>query len=123
MVLITSNQPQRLLYFNYVQRVTPPELENGRNDLVAALAGLPAGFRLLADLSQLEFMDPACSDELGRAMDLIDQRGVSLVVRVIPDPSKDIGLSILTIFHYPRQPRIITCNTLAEALRQLALWT
>jgi hypothetical protein len=56
-------------------------------------------------------------------MDLIDQRGVGLIVRVIPDPSKDIGLSILTIFHYPRQPRIITCNTLAEAIQQLALWT
>jgi hypothetical protein len=123
MVLITSNKHQRLLYFNYVQRVTPQELESGWDGLVAALAELPAGFRLLADLSQLEFMDPECSNQLGRAMDLIDQREVGLIVRVIPDPSKDIGLSILTIFHYPRQPRIITCNNLAEAIRQLALWT
>jgi hypothetical protein len=68
-------------------------------------------------------MDPECSDELGRAMDLINQRGVSLIVRVIPDPAKDIGLNILTIFHYPHQPRIITCENLAQALRELALWT
>jgi len=56
-------------------------------------------------------------------MDLINQRGVSLIVRVIPDPAKDIGLNILTIFHYPRQPRIITCQKLAEAIQQLANWS
>ena len=86
------------------------------------LADLPLDFRLLADLSQVEFMDPDCATELGRAMDLIAQHGVGLIVRVIPDPAKDIGLNILAIFHYPHHPRTITCQNLAEALRQLSLW-
>lgn len=120
---MTSNKFQRLLCINYVERVTPGELDSTREELGAVLAELPTGFRLLADLSQLEFMDPECSNELGRAMDLINQRGVSLIVRVIPDPAKDIGLNILTIFHYPRQPRIITCQKLAEAIQQLANWS
>jgi len=67
-------------------------------------------------------MDPECATEIGRTMDLMDQKGVGVIVRIIPDSAKDIGLSILTIFHYPRQPRVITCETMAQALRQLAVW-
>jgi len=122
MVLVTSNKRQRLLYMNYLQRVTPAELVAAREELVQALSELPANFRLLADLSQLEFMDPDSTPEVGRTMDLISQHGVGLIVRVIPDTSKDIGLNILTIFHYPNQPRIITCGNLPDALKQLAVW-
>jgi len=122
MVLATSNPRQQLLCLNYVQRVTPPDLEGVREDLNALLAGLSPGFQLLVDLSGLESMDPECLTELGRTMELLDQRGVGLIVRVIPDSAKDIGLNILTIFHYPHHPRVITCDTLAEALRQLARW-
>jgi hypothetical protein len=122
MVLVTSNKRQRLLCCNYVQRVLPEELAKAREDVQALLADLPPGFRLLADLSLLEFMNPECLTEIGHTMDLIDQKGVSLIVRVIPDPAKDIGLNILTVFHYPHQPRVITCQNLAEALQQLSVW-
>lgn len=120
MLLITANKHQRLLCMNYVQRVTPAELESVREELKAVLADLGPGFRLLVDLSQVEFMDPECVTEMGRAMDMIDQCGVSLIVRVIPDASKDIGFNILTVFHYPHHPRVINCENLAAALR--ALW-
>ena len=123
MVLITSNKQRRLLCMNYVQRVSPEELAGAWNELKAVLDDLPPGIQVLADLSQLEYMDPACENDMGRAMDLMDQHGVVLIVRVIPDPSKDIGLNILTLFHYPRPPRVITCESLAQALKQLALWS
>jgi hypothetical protein len=67
-------------------------------------------------------MEPDCLTEIGHTMDLVAQHDVKLIVRVIPDPTKDIGLNILTVFHYPRHPRVITCQNLAEALRQLSLW-
>ena len=54
-------------------------------------------------------------------MKLIDQSGVGMVVRVIPDPKKDIGLNILTIFHYRNQPRFVTCEKMTEAAEVLAL--
>lgn len=121
MFLATSNKHQRLLCLNYVHRVTPAELAGAHGDIKGLLAELPPGFRMLADFSQLETMDPECATEIGRAMELIDQSGVGLIVRVIPDPAKDIGMNILTVFHYPHHPRIITCKTMAEALRKLAL--
>jgi hypothetical protein len=122
MLMITSNKHQRLLLLNYVGRVAPTDLASSRDELRALLAELPAEFRLLADFTQVEFVDPECMTEMGRAMDVIAQHGVSLIVRVMPDPAKDIGLNILTVFHYPRQPRIITCPNLAEALHELSLW-
>jgi hypothetical protein len=42
------------------------------------------------------------------------------VVRVIPDPQKDIGMQIMSLFHYDRRVRIVTCESLAEAMKVLA---
>ena len=122
MVLATSNKRQRLLCLNYVQRVVPAELASALQEVEALLVDLPADFRLLADLSQLESMEPECMTEIGRSMDMINKHGVGLIIRVIPDASKDIGLNILTAFHYSHPPRVITCQSLAAALHQLSLW-
>lgn len=122
MVSVTSNKHRRLLFLNYAEKVSPADLESVRDELAALVEDLPAGLRILADFSQLEYMDPACMTEIGRTMDMLDKHGVSLVVRVIPDPSKDIGMNILTIFHYAHRPRIITCENLAKALQQLSMW-
>jgi hypothetical protein len=122
MVLVTSNKQQRLLFINYVQRVTAAELENARREIEILLADLPPDFRVLVDFSRLESMDPDCSAEIGQTMDLVYEHGVGLIVRVIPDASKDIGLNILAVFHYPHPPRTITSQKLPEALHQLSLW-
>lgn len=121
MVLITSNKLKRFLRISYIGRVQPEELQRNRADLVAQLRELPAGFRLLADFSQLEFMSLDCQPELGRMMELIGQAGVALVARVFPDPSKDIGMNILTAFHYPHRPQVVTCQNLIEAAQALGL--
>ncbi len=119
MVLVTSNQAKQLLHINYIGRVRREELQRSREDLKAQLRGLSPGFRLLADFSWLEAMGLDCTSELGRIMDLIAQAGVGLVVRVIPDAGKDIGMNILTLFHYRHRPRLVTCKNLTEAVKAL----
>ncbi|HUA37725.1 MAG TPA: hypothetical protein VMA35_04910 [Candidatus Sulfopaludibacter sp.] len=121
MLLITSNKSRQLLYLSYIGRVRPEEFQRNHEDLIARLGELSAGFRLLADFSQLETMKLDCEPELGRMMELVGRAGVDLVVRVIPDPSKDIGMNILTVFHYPHRPRVITCKRLADAAKALGL--
>lgn len=121
MLLVTSNKSRQLLYVSYIGKVQPEEFQQGREDLEAQLKELSQGFRLLADFSQLESMKLDCQPELGRTMELIGKAGVDLVVRVIPDPSKDIGMNILTVFHYPHRPRVVTCENLTEAARALGL--
>ncbi len=119
MLLLTSNQSKQLLYLNFIGTVKPEEIQNERKDLATQLAGLAPGFRYLVDLSALEIMRLDCMVELGRTMEMIGRAGVSLVVRVIPDPSKDIGMNILTVFHYPHGLRVVTCQSLTEAVKAL----
>ena len=121
MFLATTNKPKRLLYLSYIERVSPAELKRGREDVATLLADLPTDFRLLADLSRLESMDVACATEIGKLMELCAQKGVGTLVRVVPDPRKDIGLNILSLFHYGPRVRAVTCATMEEAAKMLAL--
>jgi hypothetical protein len=42
-----------------------------------------------------------------------------MVVRVVPDPHKDIGLNILSQFHYGPKIKLVTFESLAEALSMM----
>jgi len=121
MVIVTSNKARQLLFMSFFQHVHAAELQRGQQDVKTLLADLPPGFRVLVDFSQLESMDLDCAPEIGRTMDLLDQNGVGTVVRVIPDPSKDIGMRILSLFHYRNHVLVVTCDNMAEAYEKLAL--
>jgi hypothetical protein len=121
MLLVTANQSKQLLYLSFIGTVRPEDFAGGRADMAAQLAALAPGFHYLVDLTHLEFMGLECMTELGGLMELIGKSGVGLVVRVIPDPSKDIGMNILTVFHYPHKLRVVTCQNLAEAVTALGL--
>jgi hypothetical protein len=119
MVLVTSNQRRSLLQMDFIGDVQPAELQAAWADAVAMLADLPAGFRLLTNFTALDSMHPDCATVIGQVMELCDQKSVGKVVRVIPDPAKDIGLSILTLFHYRHRPIVVTVETVKEAAAQL----
>ena len=119
MILATINKVKQVMVVNYVGRIRPAELKQSREELGTLLADLRPGFRLLVDLSQLEAMGLDCRAELGRNMDMFSLAGVARVVRVIPDPTKDMGLNIMAVFHYRNHPEIITCSGLAEGIEKL----
>lgn len=121
MFLATSNKTKQLLHLSYIQRVTPAELQRGREDIKTLLAELSTDCRVLVDFERLEAMGLDCVAEIGLGMEQLDQHGVGMVVRVIPDTSKDIGLNILTVFHYKHRPQIVTCMNLVEAATALDL--
>jgi len=77
------------------------------------------GFRVLTDFRWLERMDPAAAAPLAEIMDALAEKNVAAVVRVIPDPHKDIGLNILSQFHYGPQIKVASFESLAEALSAL----
>ncbi len=119
MILPTINPARQVMVVSYVGRIRPAELKQSREELKVLLASLQPGFRMLVDLTHLESMGLDCRAELGRNMDLFSQAGVGWVVRVIPDPTKDLGLNILAVFHYPNRPVIVTCADLAEGIEKL----
>ncbi len=121
MFLATANKAKGLMYVTYIGQVGAEEMRRGHDDLVALLAEMPAGFKLLVDLERMEAMDIACVEELGQMMEIFDRHGIAQVVRVLPDPTKDIGFNILVRFHYQHEPRITNCKTMIEAAKLLEL--
>ncbi len=120
MVQVEVDKSKNLLKIRNAQRVGSDDTKRVEEKLPTLLADARPGFRLLTDLSSLESMDVACVPYIKRMMDLCNKKGVEMVVRVIPDPHKDIGLNILLLFHYRRRVRIVTCKTLEEAMKVLA---
>ena len=114
------DESRNLLTIRYTGVVDAQQTAGCARDCEMAVQKLRPGFRLLADLSALERMDFGCVPSIKGIMDLFDDAGVEFVVRVIPDRRKDIGLNILSLFHYSKQVRIVTCETLDEAEKLLA---
>lgn len=101
--------------------VQPADFEAGAERLRELLEEVEPGFRLLADLSGIESISVATAPHIGRVMDVCNQHGVGLVIRVIPpEPHKDVGLAILSQFHYSPDVRIVTCASRAEAEAELS---
>jgi len=65
-------------------------------------------------------MDPAAAPHIADMMDALAEKEVASVTRVIPDPHKDIGLNILSQFHYGPDVTITTFETLADAIQSIA---
>jgi hypothetical protein len=112
---IEVNPDGTLVTIRYCGYIRAADLQPSLVD-AALSARVHPGFILLVDLSTLESMDRASVAVLAQIMDRINSYGVRTIIRVIPDPRKDPGFNILSLFHYGRDTRIITCENLAEAL-------
>ncbi len=120
MVQYDAKPDLNLLLARFSGDVTKEETEKGLDDASRALTALARNFRLLTDLRTLRSMDIACAPFIERAMDLFQEHGIAEVIRIIPDPTHDIGLQIMSSFHYGPGVRLFTCSTLEEALNLLA---
>ena len=120
MYLVEFDRSQRLLKITVAGDTTAKEISSALENLRSVLKEIQSGFRLLADLSGLVSMPTSAAPYLGEVMESCGEKGVSLVIRLLPpDPSKDIGLAIISKFHYPPDVRIVTCATMEEAMRLL----
>jgi hypothetical protein len=119
MFQLEIDKSKNLMKSVFSQRVTADETRQWREKLDGMLSELKPDFRLLSDLSGLESMELACAPDIEWSMERFSKAGVSKVVRIIPDPRQDIGLSIMSLFHYRRSVSIVTCQTMEEALKAL----
>lgn len=116
---IQLDASRNLVRIRYLGHMTAEKMGACVKEIERLLPAMQAGFTVLTDLSALESMELDCVPHLTRIMDLSKAHGIGTVVRVIPDRDKDIGFNILSIIHYRRGVKIITCDTLAEAERAL----
>ena len=119
MYSVESDRSKRLLVISAAGRVTKKEVETVALRVREIMKEITPGFRVLTDFRWLERMDPAAAVPLAGIMDALSKKNVAAVVRVVPDPRKDIGLNILSQFHYGPQIKLATFESLAEALSAL----
>jgi len=119
MILCKVDKSGRVLTISYSHHVGVEDIRRCLGTVRDLMGQLKPGFLLLTDLSNLESMDASCAPELGALMDVCSARGMSTVVRVIPDPDKDIGFDLISHFHLPPPVKIQTHEGLAEAINNL----
>ena len=119
MYAVEIDRSKRVLVISAVQRVTAEQAKLAARRVRELLQDVAPGFRVLADYRWLESMDSAAARHIAEIMDALAEKGVAFVTRVIPDPRKDIGLNILSQFHYGPKIQIATFETLADALQTM----
>jgi hypothetical protein len=120
MFSVEADDINRLIKITWSENVSADEMRECAEQLRALTVDIGPGFRLLSDLSGLESMDPTGASYIAAIMDLFAAKQVGLIVRVIPDPHKDIGLNILSHFHYSSQVQVVTYQNLRDALQRLS---
>jgi anti-anti-sigma regulatory factor len=89
--------------------------------LTDAIQKVKKGFSVITDLSSVDFISMDSVVFIGKAMTICNKNGVSRVIRVIPDPSKDIGFNIMSDFHYSKNVKIRICKNHEEARKFITL--
>ena len=123
MYAVELDLSKRLLVISAAQKVTAEEARMAAQRIREVLQDVAPGFRVLADFRGLQSMDPAAARHIAKIMDVLAEKGVASVTRVMPDPHKDIGLNILSQFHYGPDVSITTFETLADAVQSIAAKT
>jgi hypothetical protein len=110
---------KRLMTMSFAQTVRSEEMKSCLGKVRSLLVDIKPGFRLLTDLSSLESMTTSCATDLGEMMNLCNAKGISAVIRVVPDPRKDIGFTLMSQFHYGKQVDVTNYESLADAIQSL----
>ena len=120
MYAVELDRSKRLLVITAAQRVTGEEVKRIAKRVRELLQDVAPGLHLLADFRLLKSMDSTAAQHIADIMDMLAEKQVASVTRVMPDPHKDIGLNILSQFHYGPNVTITTFETLADAVQSIA---
>jgi hypothetical protein len=120
MYSVEADPKKRLFVISGTGNVTAPEVARVRDEVRQLLEGAASEFYVLADFRFITSMKPEVARNIAEIMDLLAEKKVAGVVRVIPNASHDVGMNILSRLHYGRDVEVFTVKTLAEAVVLLA---
>lgn len=120
MFFVEADKSKNIMTIAFTEHVGAVEMERGLESVRSVVVEMQPGFALLANLTGLESMDADCAPYIGTIMEELAKSNLKQVVRVIPDPKKDIGLTIISRFHYGPDIHVTTVESLAEAMESLS---
>jgi len=116
MISVELNGSKRLLIISAAGHVRTEEVQQAAEEVREALQQVAPGLRVLIDFRWLESIHPFAAPYIAQIMEALAQKQVASVIRIIPDPGKDVGLKMLAQFRYNTELSISTVETLVEAL-------
>ena len=119
MISVELNGSKRLLIVSAAGHVSTDEVKEAAVRLHEALQIVAPGLRALMDFRYLESIHPSAAPHISAIMKALAEKKVASVIRIIPDPGKDVGLKMLAQFRYNTELSISTVETLVEALDSL----
>ena len=119
MISVETDKAKRLLVISAAGHVSKDEVKQAAERVREAVQHVEPGLNALTDFRWLESMRPSAAPHIAEIMDALAEKQVASVIRIIPDPGKDIGLNILSQFHYSHELPISTVETLVDALDRL----
>jgi anti-anti-sigma regulatory factor len=112
---IKTCRERNLLVITYRGYVRLKDVQQCAAEIRRTLPELARDFHVLVDFTEVKEMELSCASTVAEIMDLLNAAGVDLVVRVVPDGKADIGLQIMSLFHYSNDVGIQTCPNVEEA--------
>ena len=119
MYSVEADRSKKLIVISARGRVTRQEVQTLAAEVRVMVQDFAPGFRAVTEFRFMETMESAAAPHVGEIMDALAAKGVATVVRVMPDPRKDIGFNILSRFHYGPDIHVLTVETLADAIEAL----
>jgi anti-anti-sigma regulatory factor len=119
MIKASYDESRNTVILEFSGRVGISEAEKLAQEVQKVIPKQNSGFKLLTDLTGVESVDSEIQTPIRKLMDFLNEKGVTEIVRVIPDPAKDIGLNIMSAFHYSKDVQFLTVQTREEAQARL----
>ena len=119
MYLLGIDRTRNRVHITLSDRFDESQAKALSDELRSRFNELEPGFYILCDLTTLEEFDPSAAKHYEAMMDLCNKSGVFKIIRIVPDPVRNFGLTVMSYFHYDREIPVITCSSFQEALEHL----
>jgi hypothetical protein len=119
MVSVEIDRSKRLLVISAAGHISREEVKEAAEQVRERLREVAPGLRALTDFRWLDSIRPSAIPHIAEIMELLAEKQVASVIRIIPNAGKDIAMNILSRFRYSDDLPITTVSTLVEALDRL----
>ncbi|MBC8205935.1 MAG: hypothetical protein H8E68_02150 [Kiritimatiellaeota bacterium] len=119
MYLLEIDRTQNRIHITLSDRVDEAQTKALLDELRLRVGELEPGFRILCDMTTLEEFNESAGVHYRSVMDLCNEANVSKIIRIIPNPIHNFGLTVMSHFHYNSGIPVVICKDFNEALRHL----
>lgn len=119
MYLLEIDRTQNRIHITLSDRFDELQAKSLLDEIQLRFEELEQDFHVLCDLTTLEEFDRSARSYFRAVMDSCNKAGVRRIIRIIPSPLNNWGLTIMSHIHYDSDISVINCKTLQEASKHL----